>query len=158
MYTWLTACSSWPLLGPLNARGSWAPSILTHRSAKGPEGRDSWLDCLIDLLQTVGQGIPGKLWGGGPVSGWRGGGCGEGRERGGGRLGKGTAGWGGQGQHQERNPRKGRDMTAAGGEERERKTNTHKWQGKKRDTIKHHKQHHKGEEQEAEWEPPTTRL
>lgn len=64
-------------------------TLVTHRSPEGPEGGDSGFDCLIDLLQTVRQGVPAKLWGRGSVSGRRGRGCGERRERGGRELGRG---------------------------------------------------------------------
>lgn len=42
-------------------------SVVTHRSPECPEGRDSGFDCLIDLLQTVRQGVPAKLGGRGSV-------------------------------------------------------------------------------------------
>lgn len=61
--------------------------LVTHRSPERPEGRDSGFDCLIDLLQTVRQGVPAKLGGGGSVSGRGSGGCGKRWERGGGELG-----------------------------------------------------------------------
>lgn len=61
--------------------------LLTHRSPECPEGRDSGFDCLIDLLQTVRQGVPAKLGGRGSVSRRRGGGCGERWKRGGRELG-----------------------------------------------------------------------
>lgn len=70
--------------------GLLAPSpslLLTHRSPECPEGRDSWFDCLIDLLQTVRQGVPSKLGGGGSISGRGGGRGGERWERGGRQLG-----------------------------------------------------------------------
>lgn len=64
------------------------PSLLvTHRSPECPEGRDSWFDCLIDLLQTVRQGVPAKLGGRGSISGRGGRGCGEWWESGGRQLG-----------------------------------------------------------------------
>lgn len=60
--------------------------LVTHRSPECPEGRDSGFDCLIDLLQTVRQGVPAKLGGRESVSGRGGGGCGERWERGGREL------------------------------------------------------------------------
>lgn len=51
--------------------------LVTHRSPECPEGRDSGFDCLIDLLQTVRQGVPAKLGGRGSISGRGGGGCGK---------------------------------------------------------------------------------
>lgn len=60
--------------------------LVTHRSPERPEGRDSGFDCLIDLLQTVRQGVPAKLGGGGSVNRRGGGGSGKGWERGGRQL------------------------------------------------------------------------
>lgn len=71
-------------------RGLLAPKpflLVTHRSPECPEGRDSGFDCLIDLLQTVRQGVPAKLWGRRSVSGRRGGGGGKRWECGGRELG-----------------------------------------------------------------------
>lgn len=59
---------------------------MTHRSPERPEGRDSGFDCLIDLLQTVRQGVPAKLGRGGSISRRGGGGSGKGWERGGRQL------------------------------------------------------------------------
>lgn len=63
-----------------------ASPLVTHRSPERPEGRDSGFDCLIDLLQTVRQGVPAKLGGGGSVSRRGGGGSGKWWERGGRQL------------------------------------------------------------------------
>lgn len=73
--------------------------LVTHRSPECPEGRDSGFDCLIDLLQTVRQGVPAKLGGRGSISGRGGRGCGKWWERRGRELGSQGGGGGPKYQH-----------------------------------------------------------
>ena len=83
----------WWSASPDRVEVPWHPKpspLVTHRSPERPEGRDSGFDCLIDLLQTVRQGVPAKLGGGGSVSRRGGRGCGERRERGGRELERGA--------------------------------------------------------------------